>query len=400
MPAANRILLTCCLAILLLAVGSPTIAKRGYYTDNLPAEHLYSMGCKLGEMGRYQDAINKYKAAIKLEPSFVAAYINASQCSNQLGEYQNAIAYASNALKYNSTTDYAFSNRAKAYQNLLQYDKAVADWNQAIKNDPSISYYYINRGICLQRLLKNKEAGADFAKALNMPVKDEDDYQNRGSVYLELKDFKNANSAFALALRANPKLVTVRHDQGLCQVGLGQYQAAINNYSQCLKEDPTYYHCYYLRGVAQMMDGNYQQASQDLRKFLQSMDWKGSHVPYALMICCVADRQLKHDAAATALLKESKSKLQWNGWPAPVIKYLSGETTASSVLDAANNSDLMTEAKTYLGVNLAATGKKPQAQEYLTWVTKNGNKGFSEYQIATAELRRLAPTASPAGVKH
>jgi hypothetical protein len=49
----------------------------------------------------------------------------------------------------------------------------------------------------------------------------------------------------------------------------------------------------------------------------------------------------------------------------------------------------MTEARTYLGLALAATGERQEAMKHLQWVKEHGNKSFVEFPAAAAELRRL-----------
>jgi len=49
----------------------------------------------------------------------------------------------------------------------------------------------------------------------------------------------------------------------------------------------------------------------------------------------------------------------------------------------------MTEARTYMGLLLAAIGERQGALKRLQWVKENGNKSFIEYPAVLMELRRL-----------
>jgi len=57
------------------------------------------------------------------------------------------------------------------------------------------------------------------------------------------------------------------------------------------------------------------------------------------------------------------------------------------------DNDRMTEARTYVGLALAAAGDRQEALKHFQWVKENGNKSFVEFPAALMELRRLEQPA-------
>lgn len=394
----NYLMLLRSILIVLVAatcVFSQATSALARYSSNDKAEALFNEGLAFTRKGKYRLAIGKYRQAVKLDHTFVASYINMSLCYNKVSDPRSAITAATSALKYNPTSSYAFVNRARAYKAMLKYNNAIYDYNNAIKYEPNQPSYYLERGTCLERIGMKKEANADFQKAMKLPGKTAWENFEKGEAYYGLGEFKKAISMFSLAIKQDPNLLVAVHDRGLCYATINNYASAIADYSLCLKKDPTYYHCYYLRGSARLMSGKSALAAQDFKKHLELMRWRGSHAPYAVMMGVLAYRLSKNNKAATDLLNQAGTKLSLRGsWPAPVIEFLAGRLSQKQLLASAGRStDRLTEAKTYLGINLVASGKIAQGKKELTWVRQNGNRKFSEYQLATAELSRNS--ASP-----
>jgi len=71
------------------------------------------------------------------------------------------------------------------------------------------------------------------------------------------------------------------------------------------------------------------------------------------------------------------------------LKYFRHEITAEQLLKEANDVGRKTEAQTYIGVDLALSGKREEALPYLRWVVTNGDRTFSEYGLASVWLKKL-----------
>ena len=52
---------------------------------------MYNKGLALGNLGKYQEAIEWYDKALKIDPNYVDALNNKGIALNNLGKYQEAI---------------------------------------------------------------------------------------------------------------------------------------------------------------------------------------------------------------------------------------------------------------------------------------------------------------------
>jgi hypothetical protein len=84
------------------------------------------------------------------------------------------------------------------------------------------------------------------------------------------------------------------------------------------------------------------------------------------------------------------------GWPYPAIRYLRKEIDGKALLAAATDHDRMTEAQTFLGLDLIESGRPADALPGLTWVKDYGNRSSLEYDIAVAEIDRIGATTTAA----
>ena len=82
-------------------------------------------------------------------------------------------------------------------------------------------------------------------------------------------------------------------------------------------------------------------------------------------------------------------------WPFPVFRYLRREIDEKTLLAAATDNEKMTQARTYLGLDLELAGRTDEVAAQFHWVQERGNKNLPEYDIAVAELKRLPGKTGP-----
>jgi hypothetical protein len=114
--------------------------------------------------------------------------------------------------------------------------------------------------------------------------------------------------------------------------------------------------------------------------------WSDEHHFYIAVVGYFGFRQAGRKDDAAKLLGEAAKACTSVAWVCQPMRYLSREQTAEEFIARATDNDKMTEAKTYVGVDLALEGKMTQALPYLEWVKANGNRGFYEYPLAVAWL--------------
>ncbi len=391
----NKKALSGALSILSLVCIVISLARCGFgenssehFTDNSTAEKFYKKGTTLMQQGFYQDAIPPLTEAIKNDEHFVAAFINRSLCWNKIQDFKKALQDAESALRGNSESSYAWFHKAEAEKGLHKYTDAAQDYQTAAKYEPEAGYRYNQLAVaCLEsagQTAKAKELQANIDKAT-----DEYSLIGRGLAKYKNGQYIEAVKEFTAAIAKDPRAEQAYYNRGLCQATLGRYKEALEDYNQVLKLDSSDAQAYYLRGWDKFFMGDFAGAAEDFVKHVGMNDVGESHSPYSVIACVLAYRKMNHEAGADYMLKWWQP-YEYDKWPRPVLKFLRHENTVNDVLAAANTNDLMTEAKTYIGMQYSVEGKINEAKEYLHWVEVYGNRSFSEYQLALSELARIA----------
>lgn len=110
------------------------------------ADFYYTFGQDYRASGKYQEAIDAYKQAIKIKPDYADAYYNLGNAYVNSGEYQEAIdAYK----QVNRIMPYfadAYFSLSLVYVNLNKYQDAVYALKLAIKIKSDSAETYPSRG--------------------------------------------------------------------------------------------------------------------------------------------------------------------------------------------------------------------------------------------------------------
>ncbi|VDN19113.1 unnamed protein product [Dibothriocephalus latus] len=89
------------------------------------------------------------------------------------GKYDQAIEYYTSAIKLDEKNHVLFSNRSAAYAKVGQYDDALKDAEQCVKLNPSWAKGYNRKGTALEFLGRFKEAEEAYLKAMDLEPSNE-----------------------------------------------------------------------------------------------------------------------------------------------------------------------------------------------------------------------------------
>jgi len=109
---------------------------------NLHAE----LGERYVEIGLYEDAINEYKKAIKLRPTFVDLRTRLAVLLREQGEIEEAIEHLTQCLLEKKDYIPALIQLGLTYYVMGEYELAKKQWNRVLSIDPNNSFakLYIN----------------------------------------------------------------------------------------------------------------------------------------------------------------------------------------------------------------------------------------------------------------
>lgn len=197
------------------------------------------------------------------------------------------------------------------------------------------------------------------------------------------------------SLKAYDRAVAINPQSPLAWFGLSHAAIALKRDShadaamrqvQGRHSDPSWY---YTRAQFALGLGRNELAVRDINQYLTLAGWADESAPYAAFIGAIAHWRLSQPAEADALLASASRATSPKSWTATVVQYLQGHLNDEAFLDRARDNGQRTEAHAYIGVRLLLAGRKDEARKHLVWVKTQGDRNYTEYGLALAELERL-----------
>jgi tetratricopeptide (TPR) repeat protein len=127
-------------------------------------DYYHNLGLTYGKTGKYQEAVDAYKQAIKIKPD-ADAYRNLGIAYNDLGKHQEAVDAYKQAIKIKPDFADAHYNLGKTYRYLSKHQEAADAYKQAIKIKPDFNAAHYNLGIAYH-MIDDKVSALDEYKIL------------------------------------------------------------------------------------------------------------------------------------------------------------------------------------------------------------------------------------------
>ncbi len=237
------------------------------------------------------------------------------------------------------------------------------------------------------------EAERVYKLATKLAPNDERAFEGLGNIYFDQHRNEEAIAAYRKAIELKPDNPAAFENLGDSYYRLGRYQESIDASAQSIRLDPKPSGPYWTLAWSAATIGKGEIAGNMAQAFVYR--WRplfaGEPPYYVTFAGYLGYREAGHAEEANKLLaapgKSSECKDQ--NWVCRLLKYLRHEITVEQLLSEANDNGKMTEARAYIGIDLALSGKRQEALEHLRWVVTNGDRTFTEYPLAKSWLTKL-----------
>jgi tetratricopeptide (TPR) repeat protein len=240
----------------------------------------------------------------------------------------------------------------------------------------------------------HQKALISYLQAVNLEPTCAATYHNLGNGYFRLDRHLEAIQAYRRALQFRPSWAwTIYNAIGRSLSRLDRIDEAIGAYSQAISLEPKEVVILLYRAILYFRTGRGIDAAADARTYLKLKGVRDKTSVYAGLLAYLGYRQADQADSSKAILEElSRSSIK--GWPMRLLQYLRREITEQDLIGKASNNDEITEARSYVGLDLLFSGKHAEAMPHLEWVKENGKKTLTEYRLVVAELQRLSKKPS------
>jgi protein O-mannosyl-transferase len=165
-----------------------------------------NLGFAYGKLDRYQEEIDAYKQVIRIKPNYADAHCNLGVAYGNLGRWQDEVEACKKAIKIKPDFAEAHCNLGFAYGNLGRYQEAIESYKQVIRIKPDFAEVYNNIGFAYGKLDRYQEAIEACKKAIKIKPDYADAHYNLGVAYLEMGDKNSALAEFNILKSLNSEL--------------------------------------------------------------------------------------------------------------------------------------------------------------------------------------------------
>jgi tetratricopeptide (TPR) repeat protein len=175
------------------------------------------------EQGDFEQAVNTYDEAIRLNPQDANAYYQRALARRGDGDADGAMADLNEAVRLDPNFEEAFYARGRIYFDRKNYEGAITDYSEAIRIDPSNAIFLNSR--CWVRAVAGvglELALADCDESLRLRPGNANTLDSRGLVHLRLSLYPQALEDYNAAVTINPDMAGALYGRGLAHLWLGE----------------------------------------------------------------------------------------------------------------------------------------------------------------------------------
>lgn len=202
------------------------------------SEYCYiHRGIMHAEDGRFDEALEDYNNALRIEPKSKYAINNIGCLYKDREDYFKAIEYFEKAIELDEDGDFinCYNNIYKCYYKLKDYEKSIYYCDLGIKVLPNEESLYKNKGNALIKINKLNEAEEAFLKVLEIDEKEISSLVRLGEIYILNKQYDKALGIYSKIIDINPEDNKAYGEIANIYLVKEQYQKAIYFYKEQFK---------------------------------------------------------------------------------------------------------------------------------------------------------------------
>lgn len=216
--------------------GSPAIME--ITGPQLAARELMDKGYSLTELHRFDEAVDAYNRAIKLQPDEAWAWARRGRTFRLLDRLSSALADYNKALELSPNYGWAYNGKGIILERMGDIEGALECFKRATEIKPTETWHWYNQANALQSLGRFQEAIPLLQKALEMDPAHAVSWAKLGQVYRLLYEFEEAIIAYRHATKLNPDYAWAHNGCGLALKALGRNEEALESFREATVHQP------------------------------------------------------------------------------------------------------------------------------------------------------------------
>ena len=213
--------------------AAPTAAA-GAHTPAL----LYNLAVVLENQGRFDEAMEKYRACVALDPGYFVARYNLGRLLSRQGRFADAEALHRETLRTAPDHVNSIVGLGEALRQLGRLEEARAAFARATEVDPRSAGAWNRLGVTLAQLGRYEEASPALARVVDLDPASAEFRVDLGFTLLARSRIAEAETAFERALESRSEHVRARNGLGAVRAEQGRLDEAEALFRESLSIDP------------------------------------------------------------------------------------------------------------------------------------------------------------------
>ena len=230
-------------------------------------EEILAEGDEAYELGRYHEALERYREAIEADSTLEAAHNNAGVCLEAMGKYEEAIKEYDKAIKINPRYETAWLNMGNSLLALGRKKESIEAYERAVEINPDYLDAHIAKCSALISM-KRRRAALRYCEEVVREHEEPDYIEAKAFILQELGKYDDALKSLDRALSWGPT-ASLYNAKGNLLTLMERYEEAIENYNLALEIEPDNEEFWNNKGYAFFMIGLYDEAIESYDRAIQ-----------------------------------------------------------------------------------------------------------------------------------
>jgi tetratricopeptide (TPR) repeat protein len=212
----SRLLLQTAAVLIAIALMAATRVQLGFWQDDRTLfEHanavtsknymaMTMLGSLLAKEHKYDQALEYYRSALRIQPSFAEAHFYLGALYDDEGQLDKALAEYQQALWFKPTQEQAHIFMGMILGRQKRYEEAMAHYHAALQTNPDSAAAENNLARLLHTEGRSAEAIAHYQAALKIDPKLALAHNNLGILLIQQSRFAEGTTQLREAMRLNP----------------------------------------------------------------------------------------------------------------------------------------------------------------------------------------------------
>ncbi len=230
------------------------------------AEALMEYGRTLAVVGKDEDAVQQFNAAIQADSNLPGIQLELAMALQRLGRQQDAIPWFQKAVEREPNNPSALTNLGLALTLTGKGKDALDYFKRALAENPKDPTVYKDLGVCHIQLSAFDEAIDDFQKALALDPNDPQLHYDLGLAYKFKDRPEDAIAELSRAGQMDPNLQDPPYTLGILYMQLGKLDEAVVELKKAVALRPENGDAWAILGSTLKQDSRLPEAAEALKK--------------------------------------------------------------------------------------------------------------------------------------